>query len=417
MTPECPMFQRPLPRRIAAVAAALMGGLMTGCEAPAAGSRGVQWVGSYPVAVWYNVRGYVPEPEAQARATLTGDFTHIRSLGFNTILADEVDDPRRTLLLDVAQEHALQVILPHARTAAYIREGQLDAVSVVNESLERIGQHPALFMHFVCDAPKPDVVGRLAEVVRLYRATDPDHPVLAVLSHQVAVLAQEADLPVVVWDNFPLAEGGEPGEMLNRRYESPATHAEALAQICRHTPGRRHWAMIQSLAMPGKLRFPTPAEWDVLYLTAIAAGFVDGVVFYRYQNDGQENGGLAFPDHTMSAERTTTLKRMTARAWRWGQMLKGAKPVLESLPTQNNRLRATLLFGPKRGFLLVYNPDVRTFGYDTVRLPVNTQGHTFARAVDVDEVQRYLPGLSGAEIVMELRLKPGEGRLYELFGP
>jgi len=398
------------------------GVFLLGCEAPS--TPGVTQHGEfYPVAVWYEVAGHIPEAEDQARAALTADFVHIRSLGFNTILAEGVEDRYSELLLDVAQEQSLRVILPHARTMAYIRGGQFDPEvmnepeTVVRENVRWTSRHPALLMHFIYDAPTSDLAERLGEVARLYRKIDPDHPVLAVLSHDVATLVKQADLPIVLWDNFPLAEGGQAGELLNRRYEEPRSHLEALARIRAQTPDRQHWVMIQALAMPGRLRFPTPAEWDVIYLSAVAVGFVDGVVFYRYHTDDQPDGGLAGRDHAVPPERAAAIKRMTERAVRWGRLLRGTEPLADLVQTETNRLRASLLVGTKRRLLLVYNPDVQTFAYDTVHLPLMVRDGAVARVVDVDESQRYLPAASGREITMALRLRPGEGRLFEVFAP
>jgi hypothetical protein len=407
--------------RIAGLAMAA-GLLAAGCNAPTR-RPDAQQAEVYPVAVWYCVRGYVPEAEDGARTAMIADFAHIRSLGFNTVVAEDVDDRQSELLLDAAQNQSLHVVLSDSQTTAYIRGGRSDsgvtsrAESLVRDHVRRVGRHPALLMHCLYDAPPPEVIDRLAEVVQLYRSLDPDHAVLTVVTDDAAAMVKGADLPIVLWDNFPLPEGGKPGELLNRRYEGPTTHADALAQIYAKTQGRQHWTMIQALAMPGLVRFPTPAEWDVIYLSSIAAGFVDGVVVYRYQSDEGVNSGLCEPNRNMPPERTAAIMRLTGRALRWGPLLRSAVPVIGPVPMESNQLRAVLLKGPKRRFLLVYNPDVQVFSYDTVHLPTTAQGWRIARALDMDEPQRYLPSASGTEIPIELRLRPGEGRLLELFGP
>jgi len=377
----------------------------------------------YPVAVWYYVRSYVPELQNQARNVMTGDFAHLRSLGFNTIVADAIEDDRRALLLDVAQRQSVRVILPHNGTTAYIRGGRSDRTvrsspaSVVGQNVQRVGHHPALFMHYVYDAPFLDVVDRLARIVKQYQRQDPGHPVFVSLSQDVAALARQADLPMVLWDNFPLAEDAGPGELRNRRYDAPPTHADALAEIYAQTPDRQHWAMIQALAMPGRIRMPAPAEWSVIYLTSLAAGFVDGVVFYRYHAAERPDSGLASANHTMSPERTAAVRRITRRALKWGPMLRRSRPSPQTVRTEDGRLRAVLLIGPKRRFLLAFNPDVVTFGYDTLYIPTTVQGQPVARAVNVDELKRFVSPAGRAEIAVKLRLRPGEGCLLELFGP
>ncbi|MBN1342983.1 MAG: hypothetical protein JXQ73_09910 [Phycisphaerae bacterium] len=377
----------------------------------------------YTVAVWYYVRGYVPPEPAQARATMAADFGHIASLGFNTIVADAVDDDRRQMLLDVAESQSLRVILPHARTAAFIKNGQFDPAvmsapePVVRDNLQRIGRHLALAMHLVYDVPTPDVLDRLAEVTALYERLDPAHPVFVPLSRDVPGYVKRANLPVVLWDNFPLAEDAQPGELKNRRYDRPATHLEAMTEIYAATPHRRHWMMIQAAAIPGRMRMPTPAEWDVIYLTALSAGFVDGLVFYRYHADKTPDSGLAAANRSMPPGRTAAVRKITKRAIKWGPLLKGLAPTPGIVRTSQGRLRPTLFVGPKRSFLLVYNPDVETFGYDTVLVPTAIPGRAVARAVNVDETERYLPTGPGDEIPIKLRLRPGEGNLFELFAP
>jgi hypothetical protein len=354
---------------------------------------------------------------------MAGDFAHIRSLGFNTIVADAIDDQRRRLLLDVAEVHSLRVILPHIRTTAYIQGNRSDpavlrgAATIARENIESVGAHPALFMHFLDDAPPLDVVGRLTEMVRWYERYDLGHPVFVPLTRDVAALVRRVRLPVVVWDNFPLAENAALGEFRNRRYATPATHAEALAEIYAQTPGCEHWAMIQALAMPGRVRMPTPAELSALHLTSLAAGFVDGVVFFRYHADERPDTGLATANHAMPPERTAAVRRIIERAKTWGPMLKQSRPSPLVLRTENARLRPKLFVGAKRRFLLVFNPDLATFGYDTVYVPTIVHGRPVARAVNVDQPKRFLATGSTAEIAIELRLRPGDGCLLELFGP
>ncbi len=396
--------------------------LTGGCAAPEAAPIRQQRE-PYPIAAWYYVRSYVPEPEAQARRALAGDFAHLRSLGFNTIVADAIEDSRRKLLLDVAEQQSIRVILPHLRTMAYIRSGQFDPAvmseprSVVSENVQSVGQHPALSMHYLYDAPTMDVGDRLKEMVELYGALDPVHPVFVALSQSPGDLACHADLPVVLWDNFPVAEDARPGELLNRRYETPVTHAEALANLYAQTADRQHWAMIQAIAIPGKVRLPTPAEWNVIYLTALSAGFVDGVVFYRYHTDERADSGLASSNHTMPPERMAAVKEITKTAARWGPMLRQTRLLPDAVRRENDRVRAVLFAGAKRRFLLVLNPDVETFAHDTVYVPPVVGGRPVARAVNVDETKRFLPAGAERGIAIKCRLRPGEGRLLELFGP
>jgi len=407
-----------------AVGIVVSGAIFAGCDAPVSDMPRVrQYVGEYPVAVWYYVKGYVPDDAIQARETMNGDFAHIRSLGFNTIVADGIQDARRVALLDVADAQSLQVVLPHERTAAYVRNGRSDPIvrcgpeTVVQENVLLVGDHPALYMHYVYDAPSLDVANRLAEMVEIYGRLDPAHSVFVALSRDPVMLSHRANLPVLLWDNFPIAEGAAPGELLNRRYETPVRHPEALADIRARTPGRKHWAMVQALAIPERLRMPTAVEWDLIYLTALAAGFVDGVVFYRYHTDQSPDSGLADGNHGMPPGRAAAVRRMTKRAGTWGPMLVGAKPAKDVVQTENGRLRGVFLIGPKRQFLLVFNPAVATFGYDTVRVPATVQGRRIVRAVNVSEPKRYLPVGGGAEIPIELRLRPAEGDLFELFSP
>ncbi len=404
--------------------------LLVGCEdpmfaPPASDQRHSSALeDTYPIAVWYYVRGYLPEEPVQARDAMTAELAHIRSLGFNTIVADAVTGERRVSLLEVAADQSLRVILPHAPTKEYVRTGRIDSepvansMSVIRANVEQVGRFPALLMHFVYDAPNKEVIDRLAEVVQGYRRLDPSHPTFVPMCRNVVAFAKKTGQSVVLWDNFPIAEGAPPGDLRNRRYRGPATHGEALYEIVSQLPEHRHWAMIQALAMPGRIRMPTPAEWSVIHLTALAAGCVDGVVFYRYHTDNENpDTGLALPNHTMTPERTVAIRRFTRRAREWGRMLQGTKPIKTALRVENNHLRAAVLVRPKRQFLLVFNPDVETFGYDTVFLPTTIRGERIARAVNVDKPKRYLPKGNRGEIPIELRLRPGEGMLFELFGP
>jgi hypothetical protein len=377
----------------------------------------------YPVAVWYYVRNYVPNDDAQARKVMAGEFAHLRSLGFNTIVADAIEDQRRELVLDVAEEQSIRVILPFSRTFAYVRGlqsdrgGPTEAESIVRANVEQVGRHPALYMHYIYDAPTPDLAGRLGEIARLYGMDDPAHPAFVVLSRDVASIANRADLPMVLWDNFPVGEGAPPGDLRNRRYDAPAMHAEALAEIYAQTPNRKHWAMIQALAMPGRLRMPTPAEWDVMHLSALAAGFVDGVVFYRYHMDQDPDSGLGSATRVMPGQRIAAVRKVTKRARDWGPMLRGTRPSRQVVRSNEGALASVLLVGGKRRFLLVYNLDVETFGYDTVYVPTMVDSHAVVRAVNVDEPERFQQVGTAAEIPIQLRLRPGQGHLFELFGP
>lgn len=402
----------------------VVGGLavLSGCDLPVGPARDGQRHG-YPVVAWYNVGGRLPGSDAQARNVMTSDFAHIRSLGFNTIVVDAVGDDRRTLLLDAAEKQSLGVILLQAETMAYVRQGSADDAALrefkasVRKNVEAVARRPALYMYYVYDAPTRDVGNRLAVATKLYKSLDPAHGVFVRLSRDPAALVKQADLPVVLWDNFPITVDAAPGTLMNRRYPVPATHAEALAEIYTETPGRQHWVMIQAVGIPGQLRMPTPAEWDLMYMTALAAGYVDGVVFYRYHADEEPDTGLSLPNHSMPPERARAVRRITKRAMTWGPALQGTSPSFESVRIERGRLRAALLSGPKRQFLLVFNPDVETFGQDTVFVPATVQGRRIARAVNLDDPKRYLPQAATGEIPVPLRLRPGDGRLLELFGP
>ncbi len=376
-----------------------------------------------PVAIWYGVGSCLSGQEEQGRTILSRDFAQLRSLGFNTVLTDELEDGRRTEILDVAQEQSLRVILPHNRTTAYIRGGRFDpdvideAEVVVQKNIQEVSRHPAMFMHFICDAPEAEATERVAEIAGLYRRFDDDHPALAVLSRDAARIAQQSDLPIVLWDNFPLAEDSPPGELRNRREEHPPTHNQALTALYAQTPKRSHWAMIQAVAIPERLRFPSPAEWDLLYHSALAAGFTDGVMFYTYLAGNPAESGLVKEDRTLSPERSVALTRLIQRILKWGPLVRGTAPLSGVVRAENDRVSTMLLVRTKRRLLLAYNPNVETFSHDTIRVPTTVQGQPVARVVDVIEPQRFLPNTTTNEIPIQVNLKPGEGRLYELFAP
>lgn len=400
--------------------------LASGCEVPQAAAvtePQQEHPEVYPLAVWYYVRGYVPDDAAQARAVLTGDFGHIRTLGFNTVIADAIQDEQRGLLLDVAGSQGLRVVLPHAAGARYIRTGRLPRTgpssveALVEANLQQIGNHPALWMHYLCDAPDVGMAGRLTELARLYRSRDPAHRVFVPLSRDVPEIVGQADLPVVVWDNFPVAENAPPGQLTNRRYGTPTSHGETMQAIYAKTPDQAHWALLQAVALPGRIRMPKPAEWELMHFSALAAGFADGLIVYRYHTDDDPDSGLAGPNHMVPAARLAALRRITKRATAWGPLLRPTRPSPIDVPTKTQRIETKLLIGAKRRFLLVYNPDVETFAHDTALLPTFVQGQRVARAVDVDEPKRFLPTGDGATIPIELHLRPGAGKLYELFGP
>ena len=364
-----------------------------------------------PVAVWYRGQPGTYHAGNGGLARLEEDLAGLRSLGFNTVVVDRIDDAERGVVSAAARRNGLGAVVGHRATDRYVRSGALPAgvptmAALVRANLAAFdgGHRPA--MHRLPDAPGPGMLDRLRAVQDALAVADPAHPSLVLLDDEAHDVGLRPGFVAGSALPFVATSDAEPADAAPAPPDGPEADATRPA-------GQRRLITIQATGIPGRLRFPNELEWALTYHAGLARGFTDGILFYAYGASASDRDALGTGAGDLTRARRAAVKRLTSRALRWGSRLQGARRIeAEAVRVDSSRVATALFARGDRRFLLVYNRSAKHFARGTVRVPVELAGVRIRWAIDTETSRRQEP--RGATIPIAVRLKPGDGLLYEL---
>ena len=308
-----PVFRCPLPLWHATahllLGAFVLNGMGASDTHPAVpGNRAAaDWQGLRPVGIWMDgrVEGInVPEgctnaprdPDAY-RAYYRTAFADIGSRGIDVVVIPNTptSDYRRILLAE-AERADVKIVLEIVEFVEFIRGGSADdeeADRLVRRVVAECGDSSALFAYQLIDEPPADLFPGVRMIARSLRTHDPSHPAFSALCVEGSVrgFAEDVGTPAVVFDRYTLGmlPAAEQFKELQRTVRSVRESAGA-------TPV---WFVIQTFAIPNRLRFPSAAEIRREIDIVTDAGCT-GIFFFLYNSDTQNEhlDGLVRRDGT-----------------------------------------------------------------------------------------------------------------------
>jgi hypothetical protein len=349
--------------------------------------------------------------------------------GFNLVWCQESE-------LDTAHRHGLRAMLQAGVIAPAsldqpAQRGELDAL------IARVRTHPALYAYFITDEPNASTFASWGRLVAYLRERDPAHLAYINLFPTYATneqLGNKGDLvtayrehlrqyvdvvkpALISYDHYQFAVGRD-----NDQYFLNLSLIQRAAQDA----GLPFLNIVQACTWTPSMRIPSPAELRYLVHTTAAYG-AQGVSYYVYCHPGH-SGGIALPDGTptpLFQELKSANREFAALAKELQSLrLRGAyhtsmkEPGCTPPPAEAVfRIEAGKPSPHPRGFLLtcfgrqtepthacVVNLDYTTNATATLIGPANLESF--------DATKGTWSPANGRRL--ELRFRPGEGRLVRL---
>ncbi len=358
-------------------------------------------VNAYPLAIRYAVEPlYGPGGDAP-QDVMERDFTRLRGLGFNTILASHVDDAQCEALVDIAASHGLRVILPPRDLLYYVRTGEPagwpDTWNRAEDSVwcrDGVG----LYLGSVGDAASASRAGTIAVVCR----RQAPHQSLYALRRSQHVPAD--GWPPGVVPIIPVSPRPNDADM--QASSNPPDVPPGLAAI--------------PVTARGTTTEDGVRSWLGLYHAGLCAGGTEGVVLDAYAEVPGRQRGLVDRNTGLSLERSAVVKRILSRARKWGPLLRGSRPAtVQGVECPSADVRVTLFVHGPRRLLLVRNRSTTRFARTTVHVPRQLGDAAAERAVEVAAEPGVLGGAvfrkRRGKIALDVDLAPGNASLFEVF--
>lgn len=375
--------------------AALLGVVLAagGCAGPPAGPP------PYPIAIRYSVESLATNPDHDIEAVVDQDFAYLRRLGFTSVFLRHVRDEHSAILLQAAADHGLAPAVAPRDLVYYVRTGQLpegcDTLTALVRAAARNrpagGDPPVIWM--LGEAVDDRTAGRIARLGRAVRAAAPSVATAATLADP-AVTAAEL-----------------------RRWVTLVARPDTAASP---PPGGGDMLLLECVEREDETSGRPGTRWLASYHTALAQGLTGGLLVDRFRVVPGRWKGLVEGRDAASVARAAAIRRITARAARWGPRLRRleASP-LELLDSADSELRAVLFADARRRFVMLVNPSSTAFVHDRAALPADLAGRPSARAVlvpqDTHVLGAELVPARGGRLLIPLDLAPGDAVLWEIF--
>ncbi|MCX7599588.1 MAG: hypothetical protein N2512_12095, partial [Armatimonadetes bacterium] len=237
----------------------------------------------FPIGVWFEgwpaAADYPSDPKG-AEKHYDRCFADLAAHGLNSVAVPNCPENLWETLLRSAERHGIKVVLeirPLVELVSSSRppdEQQID--DAVTATVKRLSHYDSLLRYQIRDEPPPEMIPNWVAVQRVLAARDPKHPAFSCFCHieSVRLVRQSTTLPEVVFDIYPFRADTPPGDT---GYFFPA-----LRGFCEAAGELPKWAVLQSFAMPGIWRYPTPEELRCTVYSSLAAG-ATGIFFFIYQ--------------------------------------------------------------------------------------------------------------------------------------
>jgi len=372
--------------------------LTAGCAAPPASKA------FHPVGVAYSLELARILYGGDCFAQMDRDFASLRQIGFDTVLIEDTEDADRRRVTELAAEHSLRPILPTRAILYYVRTGRLPGGCPSPEALAGSMRWPhtdppTLLSLGLCQ--DEEAAQRVAHIAKARQAGDPSgaNPTFALAAGAAADSAVlEASLGALAC--LPSAGTG-PGRVLWLECPAPDSPHEADGDDPHGVPD-------------------SAGAWLAQYHVGLAAGLTGGVLLHRFRGVPGQGSAIVEGAEPLSPHAAAAVRRVAARARRWGPRLDGLTPrAVAPDGAASDELRAVLFSGGKRRFLLLFNASTTAYIHHQTRLPSALDGQPVERAVEVPADGHVLAGqvvpARADELVLPLDLAPGDGALWELF--
>lgn len=384
----------------------------------------------FPVGIWYEggVGGFrdnvIPEDPAQAAAVYKRNFADIAAHGVDAACVPNTQPNHYRPLLDAAQAAGVRLIVELDRDGgdlgAMVRGSQSLTDSAVQDVLARklqpIKSHPALWGVQILDEPPLGAFARFGAVADAIRSFAPGlRPFCCIIgASEVDQFVSKGRPSVVAFDFYPVSVHTALGDPAPMRALGDAARQAAMAADKHGVPV---WAVLQTHAITGIHRFPTPAEMRCMTHLSLAGG-CRGVWYFLYQTEyfnraaGQLMSGLVDQNFKGSV-RWAAVPRLAAD-------VRSLAPVLRSLhPADDAGLscpQVAHVLRDSKGRPYIYVVNVDTLRQQTVSVRFTKPAGT-VRVVQMPQRRLCPSTVQGDEIVWQQRLAPGAGALFALETP
>jgi len=372
--------------------------LAAGCAAPPASKA------FHPVGVAYSIELARILYGGDCFAQMDRDFAALRQIGFDTVLIEDAEDTDCRRVTELAAEHRLQTILPSRAIVYYVRTGRLPGGCPSPEALAGSIRVPR------ADPPALLSLGQCQDGEAAQRA-----------AHMAK--ARQANDPTGANPAFAFAAGAAADSaVLNSSLGTLACPPSAGTGI-----GRVLWLECPARDSPHEADGDDPhgvpdsaGAWLAQYHAGLAAGLTGGILLHRFRGVPGQGSAIVEGVEPLSPRAAAAVRRVAARAHRWGPRLDGLTPrAVEPDGAASDHLRTVLFSGGKRRFLLLFNASTTAYIHHQARLPSALDGQPVERAVEVPADGHVLAGqvvpARADELVLPLDLAPGDGALWELF--
>jgi len=249
----------------------------------------------FPMGTWYEGgvgaarQNAAPEDPQEAAKMYDRDFADIAAHGLNVVVVPNTPPNHHKPLLDAAEKHHLKLIielgLDGGDIGHMIRRTKPLEMGKVHEifetTLRPIMDHPALWkVQLLDEPPAGEPVQRYAKIADALREFDPKHAPFCCLAgvRGVGDFAKTTKSDLAAWDFYPINvkhATGDPAPI-----KSLLKAAENANKQARDANANT-WAVLQTFAITGRERFPTPAEARAMTWLSLASGS-RGVFWFLY---------------------------------------------------------------------------------------------------------------------------------------
>lgn len=255
------------------------------------------WHKERPVGIWFDgrVEGYnvppgcvnAPKDYDEFRQYYRSCFSDIASKGIDLIVIPNTpgEGQYRDIILQEAEKTGVQVVLEILEFVEYIRHAPLDedtAEEMVREITSDLKGYSSLYAYQLIDEPPSELFEKMNLIARILARYDPDRPCFSTLCHDnsVTAFAKNVSVPFVIFDRYTLAAQPRPddGDWVHLR--------NAVTNVRKDSGDKPTWFVIQTFAIPGRLRFPNVEEVKREIDICIEEGCT-GIFFFLYNSDTQ----------------------------------------------------------------------------------------------------------------------------------
>ncbi len=386
---------------------------------------------SFPLGVWYeggvgNFRNnLIPDDPSRAAAMYKRDFADMKAHGINAAVVPNTQPDHHKTLLDAAQMNGIKLIVEldkeGGELGAMIRGGIPVSRETLKETFDAklapIRNHPALWRVQLLDEPAPDAYERYRQVMDALRSYAPEIKPFCCLAGYGSVneFMKTTRSDILAFDFYPISVNTPIGDRQPMAAFNAAVTSTAQAALNFRTPV---WAVLQTHAITGIHRFPTPEEIRCMTYLSLAAG-CRGVWWFLYQTEYFDAGktrvmsGLVDSDFKGDA-RWKEVGNLAREIAVLAPILNRVKLADKDLAVSSNEAVHALKDNLGNVYVFAVNMDIARHKIVTIRLRKAHNGFTAPSVINVVNHKTFHPSAEGNDWMWSEMLRPGAGALYRV---